>query len=168
MPEVSHAPDPVAALEKIGELFHREKEVDMPAGHRVTLAALGAAQEARATARVQDFRAVHFLKAVKVEQLAYSIVEVDGKKFDKPVKKDGAFDEEGYEEQVNTKRHILNSWPEGIVTFLFNELCVLQDEVEEMVGVHVKTEIPSDADMKAADADAGSADGDGDQGSDTE
>ena len=142
MPEVSHSPDPIAALEKIGELFYKEKEVDMPAGHKVTLASLGAAQEARATARVQDFRAVHFLKAVKVEQLAYSITEVDGKRFDKPAKKDGAFDEEGYEEQVNTKRHILNSWPEGIVTFLFNELCVLQDEVEEMVSVHVKTELP--------------------------
>jgi len=163
MPEVSHAPDPVAALEKIGELFHREKEVDMPAGHKVTLAALGAAQEARATARVQDFRAVHFLKAVKVEQLAYAIVEVDGKRFDKPAKRDGAFDEEGYEEQVNTKRHILNSWPEGIVTFLFNELCILQDEVEEMIGVHVKTEMPPDIAEPADTAEEGAT-----QDSDTE
>lgn len=163
MPEVAHAPDPIAALEKIGELFHKEKVVDMPAEHKVTLAALGAAQEARATARVQDFRAVHFLKAVKVEQLAYAIVEVDGRRFDKPAKKDGAFDEEGYEEQVNTKRHILNSWPEGIVTYLFNELCLLQDQVEAAVGVHVKTELPPEESEPAGPAGEGV-----DRGPDTE
>lgn len=148
---VSRVRNPIAALEKIGELFYREREVDLPGGHKCLLAPLGAAQEAKANARVQEYRAVHFLKAVKVEQLAYAIVDVDGQRFEKPAKSDGSFDEEAYEAQADEKRTVLETWPEGIVTYLFNELCLLQDEVEALVSSEVKTEIPPEPDESEPD-----------------
>ena len=153
---VPHVPDALKALEKIGRTFYKERPVELPSGHKCTLAPLGAAMEARANARVQDFRAVHFLKAVKVEQLAYAIVEVDGHRFERPSKPDGTLDEEAFESTANAKRAILNSWPEGIVTYLFNELCMLHDEVEAMVGINVDTEPAAEA---ADDGQAGGADG---------
>jgi len=149
---VPHVPDALKALEKIGRTFYKERPVELPSGHKCTLAPLGAAMEARANARVQDFRAVHFLKAVKVEQLAYAIVEVDGHRFERPSKPDGTLDEEAFESTANAKRAILNSWPEGIVTYLFNELCMLHDEVEAMVGINVDTKPDAKADEDAGDA----------------
>lgn len=152
---VARVHDPVAALAKIGELFYREREVELPGGHKCLLAPLGAAMEAKANARVQEYRAVHFLKAVKVEQLAYAIVDVDGQRWEKPAKSDGSFDEEAYEAQADDKRTILETWPEGIVTYLFNELCQLQDEVEALVSSEVKTDIPPEAPESAGDEEAG-------------
>lgn len=155
---VPHVPDAIKALEEIGKKFYKERVVSLPGDHLCTLAPLGAAMEAKANARVQDFRAVHFLKAVKVEQLAYAIVEVDNHRFEKPVKPDGSFDEEAFEAQADAKRVILNTWPEGIVTFIFNELCGLQDEVEATVGLEVKTEVPSKDEVATAEAEAAGAD----------
>lgn len=148
---VPHTADPFAALEKLTEVFYSERAVELPEGHKIVLSSLGSGQEASANARVQDFRAIHFIKAIKVEQLAYSIVEVDGTRFDKPVAKDGSLDESLYEGQVSAKRMILRSWPEAIVTHIFNELCLLQDEVEARVGVEVKTDLPSEDDAKQAE-----------------
>ena len=157
MPSVPHVPDPLAALREVGKKFYKERQVEF-LGHKLVLAPLGSAQEARANARVQDYRAVHFLKAVKVEQLAYAIVEVDGLRFQTPQMLDGGFDEGAQEEQAKAKRSILNGWPDGAVTYLFQELCVLQDEVEGLVKAEVATFPPDDeADI---DADAG-AGGDG-------
>jgi len=154
---VPHVPDALKALEDIGKKFYKERSVDLPGDHSCALAPLGAAMEAKANARVQEFRAVHFLKAVKVEQLAYAIVGVDKHRFERPTKSDGTFDEAAFEAQADAKRSILNGWPEGIITFLFNELCLLQDEVEAMVGEEVQTEAPSEEEAAAAEAEAAAA-----------
>ena len=145
MPSVPHVPDPLAALREVGKKFYKEGRVEL-IGHKLALAPLGSAQEARANARVQDYRAVHFLKAVKVEQLAYSIVEVDGLRFQTPPASDGGLDEAAQEEQAKAKRAILSGWPDGVVTYLFQELCVLQDEVEGLVKAEVATLPPDEAD----------------------
>jgi len=151
MPEVPRTPDPLKALEEIGAMFYMEREVGLPGGHKVKLAPLGSAQEAKATVRVQGYNALHFMKAVKVEQLAYAIIEVDGARFDKPAKPDGSFDEQLYEEQVDAKRAILNSWPEGVCLHLFNALSLLQDEVEAAVASQVKTKLPLGEDEQPPD-----------------
>jgi len=153
MPDVPRVTDPLKALEDIGAMFYKEKEVDLPGGHKVKLAPLGSAQEAKATVRVQGYNALHFMKAVKVEQLAYAIIEVDGARFDKPVKPDGSFDEQLYEEQVDAKRAILNSWPEGVCLHLFTELSMLQDEVEAAVASQVKTKLPTEEENQSSEGD---------------
>jgi hypothetical protein len=145
MPSVPHVPDPLAALREVGKKFYKERRVEF-IGHKIVLAPLGSAQEARANARVQDYRAVHFLKAVKVEQLAYAIVEVDGLRFQTPPAPDGGLDEAAQEEQARAKRAILDGWPDGAVTYLFQELCVLQDEVEGLVKAEVATLPPDEPD----------------------
>ena len=141
MAEVAHIDNPLDALKAVARHFYKEKKVTIPnSPHKVSLGSLGAAQEARANARIQDFKPIHYMKAVRVEQLAYAIVEVNGVRFDS-VQAASGDDVAGefYEVQVDKKRKILDLWPDSVVSFLFNELCELQSEVDEAVGQITRT-----------------------------
>ena len=124
--------------------FYKEMKVAIPnSPHKVILGSLGSAQEARSLVRIQDYKPLHYMKALRVEQLAYAIVEVNGGRFDN-IEETAADADAGefYEAQVDRKRRVLDLWPDQVVNFLFIKLCELQSEVDEAVGQITHTPFP--------------------------
>ena len=160
MAEVAHIDNPLDALKAVAKHFYKERKVTIPnSPHKVSLGSLGAAQEARANARIQDFKPIHYMKAVRVEQLAYAIVEVDNVRFDSvQAAAEDTVAGEFYEAQVDSKRKILDLWPDAVVAFLFNELCELQSEVDETVGNITRTVLVPEDEPEAKPEPEGKAD----------
>lgn len=130
--------DPLDTLAKIIKFGQMEKEVEVTSDFKIILSTLSSEDETEVFENCSQYAGLTYLNRNKIETLCYSILGVNGQRFDYDTIEDDTERRKARKDVVDKMRTIICKWRDEVITYVYEQFLKLtgnSDEYLKKVGI---------------------------------